>query len=527
MLVCKIDLVLIRFLNFVRKLLLFKRSKSFEMNGIIVEIHESQLFQSKNRSQDNNVEQIADLDITIAENDSNGEQSKSSIKIQQNPDEISSSITLSSEATASEMFALNVDCFDEIFEYLSLKDLYAFGCTCKTLQQTTGEYFQRNYKSAEKFSRKNGIYTVYVYSDNEGVKSERTQTAGFNRFINFISCYYENHEPLRYIDLHAEEFTSINHIYLVCLELNAAKIWYLRKILSRLETVQLRQCTMHGDFYEMFLKFCGNLKRIYIQDDLGDILDENGNPWLHQNYPTLEFLQLKPRYSFKINELSAFFERNVNIRYFSTSLRCLWENRDKLLNCEAELDSLEILILDKYHRHMIRMHSAYSLLNQLFDRGFYKRLHLHVKRIDETCSEQLISLHGLETLSIVQFSGFDGLTQLIELKELNVDGSVKSKDIEILAMSLVNLECLSIGNINCNDLLPFIRYTEKLKKIRANNSEGEMDLVTFNKERNKLCGARKVTIYVPDNCFLATKWSIDNGNTNLSLVEMKRLTSHF
>lgn len=496
------------------------------MNGNIVkmsEIQNQRQIQSKKRSQDNHVKNIADLEITIAENDSNEEESKLTIGIQQNPVEIPSSITLSSEKPTSEMFILNVDCFDEIFEYLSLKDLYAFGCTCKTLQQIAGEYFRRNYKSAEKFSGKNGIYTVYVYSDSEGVKSERTQTAGFNRFVNYISCYYENHEPLRYIDLHADEFTSINHIYLVCLELNAAKIRYLRKILSKVEIVQLRQCTMYGDFYEMFLKFCGNLKQIYIQDDLGDILDENGNPWLHRHYPTLEYLQLTPRYSFKINELSAFFQRNESIRCFSTSLRCLWENRDELLKCEATLDSLEILILDKYHRHMIKMHSAYSLLNQLFDRGFYKRLHLHVKRIDETCSEQLVSLNGLERLSIVQFSGFNGLRSL---KELNVDGSVKSKDIEILATNLVNLECLSIGNINCNDLLPFMRDTAKLKKVRANNIEGVLDLVAFDKERNKLCGARKVTIYVPDNSFLATKWSTPNGNTNLGFIELKRLTSH-
>lgn len=37
----------------------------------------------------------------------------------------------SNEQPQPKIFKLNIDYFDEVFEYLSLKDLHAFGKTCK------------------------------------------------------------------------------------------------------------------------------------------------------------------------------------------------------------------------------------------------------------------------------------------------------------------------------------------------------------------------------------------------------------
>ena len=41
----------------------------------------------------------------------------------------------SSEEYRPKIFKLNIDCFDEIFEYLSLKDLHSLGQTYRTMQQ--------------------------------------------------------------------------------------------------------------------------------------------------------------------------------------------------------------------------------------------------------------------------------------------------------------------------------------------------------------------------------------------------------
>lgn len=453
-------------------------------------------------------------------NDNDNNQNSASIFGSSSGNEMSTE-TVATTTAAAAIFTLNNDCFDMIFDYLSMKDIHSFGQTCKTMQQIAGEYFERNFKSTEKFTGIDGIYSVY--SDNHGVHNQRTLTSAFNQFINYFSHYYENLEPLRYIQLHCDEFKSLNHIYLVCLKLNTAKIECIRRVLGRLEILQIRQCTLDGDFYERFLKFCPNLKRIYIQDDLGYILDENQNPWLLQEYPQLEHLQLIPRYSFKINELNSFFERNPRLSSFSTSSRCLWENRHELIKSNIKLDKLEIQILDNYHRHLINMRSICSLLNEFYERGFYRRLYLYVKRVDRHCSEDVITLHALEMLSIRQFSETFSLCHLSNLRELEIMNSVNIKDLEILAVNLKSLERLTLSNaVTVNDIVPFVRCSSKLYRIQANFNDGLLNLFKLNKERKQLATARKIIIYVSDNVFLETKWTAKYGEINLDFIEMRR-----
>lgn len=422
------------------------------------------------------------------------------------------------------IFHLNVDCFEEIFDYLSLKELHAFGKTCRIIQKMSGDYFHRNFKSAEKFSGNDGIYTVY--SNQKGVSNERIQTNGFNQFINCISHYYEEIEPLQYIHSHNDEFTTINHIYLVCLVINPVKIDYLQKILSKVDVVQLRQCTLMGDFHETLLSYCKNLRCLHIQDDLGDIIDENGNPWMLRKYQKLEVLQLTLRYPFRIHELRPFLEINSNLKCFSTSSRCLWENRHEILECKARIDRLEIQMLDNFYRQLIDMRLICELLNQLYERGFYQRLHLFVKRVDQKCSEQLNLVYGLEHLSIRQFSGSYNLTLLTNLRVLAIFDGSNTNDMDILAKKLVNLERILIQNAGHSDILPFIRRSIKLTRIKMVTKVNEpiLRLKNLNEEREKLNGARKITIYVPDNVFLATKWT--NGDINLNMIEMKRTDSY-
>lgn len=434
------------------------------------------------------------------------------------------SVRHSIEESHTTIFRLNIDCFEAIFDYLSLKDLHSFGETCRAMQQMAGHYFHRNFKSAEKFSANNGIYTVY--SNNEGVSNERTQTSGFNRFINYISHYYEEMEPLHYIHSHSDEFTAINRIYLVCLVISSTKINCIQKILPKINVVQLRQCTLDGGFHD-FLNHFKHLKRLYVQDDF-DIIDESGNPWLLRQYPTLELLQLTLRYPFRILELSIFFEQNPNVRSFSTSSRCLWENRHDLLQCMAKLEWLEIQMLDNFYRTLIDIRLICELLNQLYERGFYMRLHLFVKRVDKKSSEQFSLFHGLERLSIRQFSERFSLPQLDNLKELTILDGSNAKNMDMLAKNLRYLERLIIQNASFGDIQPFICQSVKLNRVKIvpNANETILKLITLNGEREKLTGGRKVTIYVPDNIFLATKWNTENGVTNLNMIEMRRADSY-
>lgn len=47
---------------------------------------------------------------------------------------------------SSDIFKLNAICCDDLFEWLSIKDLYSLGQTCKRMHRLTGLYFQENFR---------------------------------------------------------------------------------------------------------------------------------------------------------------------------------------------------------------------------------------------------------------------------------------------------------------------------------------------------------------------------------------------
>lgn len=417
------------------------------------------------------------------------------------------------------IFKLDVDCFDRIFNHLSLKDLYSFGQTCQAMKRVTGKYFQQNYELAEKIISNEGIYTMY--SDHEDMINERIQIPNFNKYINCISYYYEEMEPFHYIHAHSNDFKSINGINLVCLTIDSAKVKCLQPILSKIDVVKVNQCALSGEFYKIFLKHCTNLKKLYVQHDLGYIIMKNAK-WMNQNYPQLEYLHLTPQYPFKIHGLYNFFEQNANLRYFSTNSRCLWECRNQLLASRLQLDRLDIHISDHYYFNLIDMQLVCCLLNKLHEQKFYAHLDLYVTRIDQQFCDQLTSICGLNRLFIKQFRECFSLPRLINLKELVLDGQISKRDINNLSKGLWNLKYLSIRIVTSDDLIPFMRHSIKLTTIYAYLNDGILNLIKLNREREKLKEACNVTIYVPSNIFLATIWTTKNGNNELSLVKMKR-----
>lgn len=207
------------------------------------------------------------------------------------------------------LFQLNQHCFYEIFEYFCLKDLHSFGQTCKRMNKVAGEYFKQNHSSAKKFLRKDGIYTYVLnkHGENCGI-----QTPGFNKFIPYISIISDIH--LKYIKSPINEFESINHICLnLCL--NHKRVNNFEKLLPQLEIVHIAEhCTIvDGDFYDLILKHCKNLKAIYVEySDVSSRINSKFN-WLLQEYPKLEHLYLTPRHSGPIEELREFFAHNPNV----------------------------------------------------------------------------------------------------------------------------------------------------------------------------------------------------------------------
>lgn len=434
------------------------------------------------------------------------------------------------------IFELTVDCFDEIFEYLSLKDLHSFGQTCTTMQQVAGQYFKQNYLAAKIVGDSNGICVDPNNKDRNDVGIFRIPISGFESFIHSINIHATG-SPFQYIQPYIDQFHSVKDINL---KFTALSLIYL-KLQRQSTTIQIQTGCTSNDLFNHFLKYCGSLKRLYVQNmDFDTVhLDEFGQrKWLMQKYSNLEHFELIPCDAY-ILELNSFLERNKKIHTFSTSSECLWKNRHAFLNSKAKLNILEVKCMQEFESEEPTPQSLCNLVDQLYNRAFHRRAHFYVQTVNEEFNVHAVSMDGLEKLCI---KGFDGnLPPITGLKELAILDYFRDLDddsdngMEILANDLVNLQRLYLCNsTSADDIMPFIRRSRKLRKIKVflkdeshlGSNNQILELFKLNKEREKLFEARKITIYVTDNIFLATKWATKNGDTNLSLIELKRTDSY-
>lgn len=166
-------------------------------------------------------------------------------------------------------------------------------------------------------------------------------------------------------------------------------------------------------------------------------------------------------------------------------------------------------------------------LNQLYNRGFYKHLKI-IKNINQETIDQFTTVRGIDEIHIHEIEEKCDFSHWINIKSLELsDYYDHSNHVNALAANLMNLQYLQFGEANVNDILPFVQRSEKLKRIEIHSFQGKMDLMQLNKEREKLPEAHKVIIYISDYVFLATKWSIKNGDTNLSKIELRRSSFYF
>lgn len=425
-------------------------------------------------------------------------------------------VGLQKHGKSSHIFILSVDCFEEIFSWLSLDDVYMFGQTCTRLQQIAGQYFNRNYPAASVGCANNGIYI-------NGLKMN-----GFSRFIQKISflLYKIDDGRFPYIEINCSQW--LRQIHLMFVNLNGTDSDSVRKVLSKIEVLEINHCTIYGDFYEKFLKLCPNVNRLYMRysDSSSDIL----NLWLTQMYPKLEHLEwLKLEDETEIDLLPTFFKQNSNIRHFATTATFLWNQRDSFNMMDIDLDDLAI---DMNFSTISYVDSVLNTLFELQQRSFYKRLHLYGMglQINQQIIQQLAQLESLVKIYLRNFVGGISFLPLSSVKELAIYLCPVYNDLKPLAIDLINVERVYFWKAAPKHILPFIRHSKKLKKIKIQNLDDEnglgriLNLSKMNRVRGKLNGARKVTIYVKESTFLATKWA--TNNEEFEYVEIKQTESY-
>ena len=136
----------------------------------------------------------------------------------------------------------------------------------------------------------------------------------------------------------------------------------------------------------------------------------------------------------------------------------------------------------------------------------------------------MVGLRGFEALDI-QIENDVNWPVMESLKKIWID-DFDVADFTKIAKNVPNLQRIHLPDSTIDAALPFIRSSKHLTQIRlVYLSEGPLlnenilDLPALNKQRAKLAGASKVTIYLPEEIFLATKFA---GSVSYSLIEIKR-----
>lgn len=245
-----------------------------------------------------------------------------------------------------------------------------------------------------------------------------------------------------------------------------------------------------------------------------------------QHYPTLERMKYETRTwdeVMQIDQLKLFLEKHTKLKHFECDYRFLWANRNLLNETNVQLDLLTVWAREW---NMAELFDQFvDFLKQLYERGFYKILHLSFFDIwNPTLNyffNAMSTLPALEILSYVYpLNSLSRFTNLKEFRAYRLSDS--ATEIEIVAKSLIKLEQLTVDNATVDDILPFIRYSKRLKAIRILKlrKNSILDLFRLNEERKKLGNPRQVVIYVREDVYLYKKWQ--SKNLNLSYVKITR-----
>lgn len=153
---------------------------------------------------------------------------------------------------------LNHDCFESVFEWLSLTELLKIRRTCKQMKQMVDFYIKFNYSQVTR------------------------------------SAVYTNQHLLALGEASSDCFQWIKHLYISRLEWTATCIESIQYILNELESLDLNMVKVDGDFYELILKHCPKLKHLtVVTKSLPQTIIGTGNEWLFREYSSLKHFGIK------------------------------------------------------------------------------------------------------------------------------------------------------------------------------------------------------------------------------------------
>lgn len=453
------------------------------------------------------------------ENDSHSNQrtkENQSVAVEKTNNETTvSHASVSCEVPSAPILNLDIDCFYELCDWLSLYDIIAIGQTCKRLHQLAGAYFRATYPSKRIVGEKGGLYIEY-----------RRQVDLFGKFIKRISITGERLKVYRFVGANCKFLRQIR----IGGSIPDGAIESIKEVLKRIEVVELFECSIRDEFFDYFLQFCPKLKSLSVTRWQNirnkSVIIGSGNDWLLRKYPTLENLELIDLYEIQTNELTTFFQLNPQVRTFSMDSQSLWDNRQSFLNSGIKLDKLAV----EFRSNEIDT-ELLDLLSELYEQELFRRLHIYSSNTDQCHLNKMFSTPLSNSIEMLH-----GIFKQIEnpLENLTTIGFMYAYysvlDMENLAKNLPNLIRIYFLDASSDHIAPFIRWSPELRFVKVFRMQGGthcqrgfFDISQLNVEREKLAEANKVFIYVNESYIVWSKWS--NIQYKFRLVTLARFES--
>lgn len=425
--------------------------------------------------------------------------------------------SISEPSNSPPCFKLIFDCWEYIFDCLSIGDVYSMAQTCKRMHRLAGNYHHECFDELN-YEMK-GTYIQCSYPHWYYLKPI---------FFQFVSkLQIGQHSKLNH-PLDARAFTALKTLIYDNVTLNGAVIKGRQSLLRNVEHLHLISDMITGDIFKPIRTCCPKLTHLKVHR----CHIATANKLFLQHFPCLEHLEYVPGSSDcdnRMDQLETFLKKHPNLKYITANFRFLWTHRDVFIEYSNTSNTqLEILnVFFNVPLEHVPLDEFFEFIKQLFARGIYKSLHLsfdnwNVQLSYESLSNALATLPALQELSVLDHSILD-VSRLTNLRVFHMMGvKCSAKDAEILAKSLINLETLMLQYAPIDTIFPFIWHSKKLKKMITDyitSYDRALDLIAFNQQR-KLANACKLSIHVQDRVYLPTRWKYEN--LNLSHVKVAR-----
>lgn len=420
-----------------------------------------------------------------------------------------------------EFSELNDYCIDEICEWLPLSSLASLALTNTRMHHICNGYFRRKHSAN---------YIVFSSSNDGNVclSPDQPYVYCFREQFQTIMIYGADLNLFRLIATKFKEKRIKKICFFAADNLSAEHAICIADILNRAEIIEFIRCSTVNGLGD-FLKNCSNMKCLMLKSftefkninattDQAKITSDHKNHWLLQPYKKLQHFHWDPLTHIP-SQLSAFFMQNPN-------LKSIYATEHFLSYAQRHSIQLNVLIL-KVIEHSIE--SRIETFEQLHEMSVEKVIQtVYFIDFHQIVPHVFRSLDNVNGLSTNCTNVHDIVEMFPNLKLISVP--IRSlRQAKEMAQHLVHLEEAFIDVFHIDYIVPFIRFTSKLKTIFINNTDSikalpSLNLSTLIKQRKKLMNSENVTIYLKEEAYLKTK--CDSMRTNSALVQIKLIDSY-